>query len=80
MRVIVTGEISEKSDTSIVAEWLVGENVMMSPHSKLIEFYRSRKRSSASSLDEVSEGAAWPRRPIALRYAGRSGGGPRAAI
>jgi len=60
---IVTGEISEKSDTSIVAERLVGESVMMSPHSELIEFLPVTEKKLRKLLDEVSEGAAWPRRP-----------------
>ena len=60
---IISGEISEKSDTSIVAERLVGESVMMSPHSELIEFLPVTEKKLRKLLDEVSEGAAWPRRP-----------------
>jgi hypothetical protein len=60
---IISGEISEKSDTSIVAERLVGESVMMSPHSELIEFLPVTEKKLRKLLDEVSEGAAWPRKP-----------------
>ena len=60
---IISGEISEKSDTAIVAERLVGESVMMSPHSELIEFLPVTEKKLRKLLDEVSEGAAWPRRP-----------------
>ena len=36
---------------------------MMSPHSELIEFLPVTEKKLRKLLDEVSEGAAWPRRP-----------------
>ena len=58
---IISGEISEKSDIRIVAERFVGEVVISSPHAELVAFLPVTEKKLRKLLDEVCEGVSWPR-------------------